>query len=159
MIDSILTILLIVLITIVLPVVLLSVRDRVRNVRRRGTPEQIRAAALAYRERLLHPDPRGIERQIGGLLPERLIRMYNQHQTILSKNIEIRSPRLGPESGYRIEMFLPLDSESQRHTWDLTETGCVFFACHDPWGNEKIADSLDEFLSWLPSSTSRSSDV
>lgn len=187
MIDSILAILLIVLITIVLPVVLLSVRDRVRNVRRRRTPEQIRAAALAYRERLLHPDPRGVERQIGGLLPERLIRMYNQHQTILSKNIEIRSPRLGPESGYRIEMFLPLDSESQRHTWDLTETGwgngfCfaadgagnfywvpvhstrqqdtpVFFACHDPWGNEKIADSLDEFLSWLPSSTSRSSDV
>jgi hypothetical protein len=24
----------------------------------------------------------------------------------------------------------------------------VFFACHDPWGNEKVAESLDEFLSW-----------
>jgi hypothetical protein len=24
----------------------------------------------------------------------------------------------------------------------------VFFACHDPWGNEKIAGSLKEFLSW-----------
>jgi len=24
----------------------------------------------------------------------------------------------------------------------------VFFACHDPWGNEKIADTLEEFLSW-----------
>lgn len=187
MIDSILTILLLVLIVIVLPVGLLLVRDRVRNVRRRRTPEQIRAEALRYRERLLHPDQRGVETQIGGLLPERLIRTYNDHQTILSKNIEIRSPRLGPDSGYRIEMFLPLDSESQRHTWDVAEAGwgngfCfaadgagnfywvpvhparqqdtpVFFACHDPWGNEKIAESLDEFLSWLSSSTSRHSDV
>jgi hypothetical protein len=24
----------------------------------------------------------------------------------------------------------------------------VYFACHDPWGNEKVADSLQEFLTW-----------
>jgi hypothetical protein len=25
----------------------------------------------------------------------------------------------------------------------------VFFACHDPYGNEKVANSLEEFFSWL----------
>lgn len=174
--DAILTILVILLITAVLPVGLLSVRDRVLSLRRRRSPEQIHAEALAYRERLLHPDQGSVETQIGGLLPERLIRLYEDEQTILSKRIEIRSPRTGSTFGEWIDAFLPLDTESQRYTVDLPSAGwgngfCfaadgmgnfywmpvgptrqpdapVFFACHDPWGNEKIADSLDEFLSW-----------
>jgi hypothetical protein len=75
-----------------------------------------------------------------------------------------------------IEAFLPLDLESQKYTIDLPSQGwgkgfCfatdgsgnfywtpatpsrqpdapVFFACHDPHGNEQVAASLDEFLSW-----------
>jgi hypothetical protein len=75
-----------------------------------------------------------------------------------------------------IEAFLPLDLESQKYTTDLPAQGwgkgfCfatdgsgnfywtpaaptrlpdapVFFACHDPHGNEQVTASLDEFLSW-----------
>ena len=156
---------------------LLWIRDRVRDSRHRKAPEQMQTEALAYQERLLHPDQNGVETEIGGFLPERLITLYKDQASILCRNLEIRSPRLAPkEFGERIERFLPLDFEGQQHTCDLAEAGwgkgfCfaadgagnfywvpvnatrqsdapVFFACHDPWGNEKIAESLDEFLSW-----------
>jgi hypothetical protein len=26
----------------------------------------------------------------------------------------------------------------------------VYFACHDPYGNEKVSNSLEEFLNWFP---------
>ena len=71
--------------------------------------------------------------------------------------------------------FEPLDAEALKGKWYLSEFGkglCfagdgmgnyfwvpvtdarqvdspVYFVCHDPWGNEKVADSLEEFLSWL----------
>jgi hypothetical protein len=37
--------------------------------------------------------------------------------------------------------WVPVDEERE-------SDAPVFFACHDPWGNEKAADSLEEFLSW-----------
>lgn len=173
--DSLLTIAALLSLFIALPMFLLWIRDRIRDRRHRKTPEQIESRALAYRERLLNPDPTGVETRIGGLLPERLITLYKDQATVLSEKVEIRPPRLGPkEFGEWIEAFLPLDAESQSYTCELKEWGngfCfaadgmgnfywvpvnanrqsdapVFFACHDPWGNEKIAESLDEFLSW-----------
>ena len=75
-----------------------------------------------------------------------------------------------------MEDFLPRDWEGQQYACDLellanakgfcfARDGCgnfywvpvsdarhpdapVFFACHVPWGTERIADSLEEFLSW-----------
>lgn len=175
--DSLLTIVILFSLFVVLPVLILWFKDRIRDWRHRKTPQEIEAQALAYRDRLLHPDQSSVEGQIGGLLPERLITLYKDQQSILSANLEIRPPQLGAsEFGEWIERFLPLDGDSQRHTCDLAEAGwgkgfCfaadglgnfywvpvsatrqsdapVFFACHDPWGNEKIAQSLDEFLSW-----------
>lgn len=155
---------------------LLWLRDRVRDCRRHKTPEQIDAEASAYRTRLLNPNQNSVESKIGGLLPESLLGLYADHALVLAKGIEIPSQRLGSqESGEWIQEFLPLDIESQQFTWDLEGAGwgkgfCfaadgmgnfywvpvnatrqpdtpVFFACHDPWGNEKIAESLLEFLS------------
>jgi hypothetical protein len=175
--DIVLAILAICLLFLGLPVLLLWVRDRVRDARRRRTPEQIQADALAYRQRLLSPDRLAVETQMRGFVPERLAALYDDQATVLSTSFEIRPPQLGPkEFGEFIEDFLPLDLESQKFTCDLVEAGwgkgfcfagdgCgnfywmpvsdtpqsdapVFFACHDPWGNEKIADSLDEFLFW-----------
>jgi len=150
---------------IALPVLLLWVRDRLRDWRRRKTPEQIHAEASAYRKRLLDPNPDSVETKIG-LLPQSLLSLYADHPLVLAKRIEIRSPHLTPqESGHWIQEFLPLDIESQQYTCDLEEAGwgkgfcfaadgmgnfywvpvsvtrqpdaSVFFACHDPWGNEK----------------------
>jgi hypothetical protein len=174
--DSFLTILTIVFLFVAVPVLLLWIRDRVRGNRHRQTPEQMQNEALAYRERLLHPDQNVVEIHLAGFLPERLITLYSD-ATVLCRNLEIRPPRLGQkEFGEWIERFLPLDIKGQEHTVSLEEAGwgkgfCfaadgagnfywvpvsparqpdapVFFACHDPWGNEKIAESLDEFLSW-----------
>ena len=175
--DSVLTVLALFCLFIALPVALLWLSDRVRDWRYRKTPEQIRAEAVAYRNRLLNPNQNNVETKIGGLLPESLLGLYADHALVLAKGMEIRSPHLGPEeSGEWIQEFLPVDIESQQYTWDLEEAGwgkgfCfaadgmgnfywvpvsatrqpdapVFFACHDPWRNEKITESLLEFLSW-----------
>ncbi len=131
----------------------------------------------AYRERLLHPQQAEVEAEIGAFLTQRLIAMYADRELVLSKNFDICPPGKDPKkSSEGIDGFLPLDCESQKHTCDLVMLanakgfcfagdGCgnfywvpvsdtrqpdapVYFACHDPWGNEKIADSLEEFLSW-----------
>lgn len=175
--DSALAIALIFLLLVGLPMVLLRTRDRVRDWRRRKTPEQIQAGESRRQERLLNPKPSDVEARIGGLLPKHLINLYEDRATVLSNKVEIRPSSLSPkEFGEWIEEFLPLDFESQTHRCDLEGAGwgrgfCfaadgagnfywvpvgservddtpVFFACHDPWGNEKIADSLQEFLSW-----------
>jgi hypothetical protein len=174
--DTILGVVAILFLTLLLPVILLRIRDWFRG-RRRGSDERIPAHMVAYRESLLRTDPVAVEEELGGLLSKRLTLMYEDHQAILSRNIELRPPHLGPKQrGRRIERFLPLDPESQEGTCDLQEAGwgqgfCfavdgagnfywqpvtkerhldapVFFACHDPWGNEKVADSLEDFLSW-----------
>lgn len=175
--DSFLAVLALFCLFIVLPVLLLWMRDRVRYWLRRKTLEQIQAGASAYRNRLLNPNQSSVETKIGGHLPDSLVALYADHALVLAEGIEVRSPRLGPkEYGERIQEFLPLDVESQQHACDLGAVGwgkgfCfaadgmgnfywvpvsatrqpdapVFFACHDPWSNEKIADGLEEFLSW-----------
>ena len=100
-----------------------------------------------------------------------------EHQTLLNEQIEIRRPGASAEDPAEwIEAFLPLDLESQKYTCDLPSRGLgkgfcfategtgnfywvplsdtrqpdapVFFVSCDPRANEKVAESLDEFLSW-----------
>jgi hypothetical protein len=94
---------------------------------------------------------------------------------VLDRDFEVCAP--GKDRGkdsWWIGDFVPLHTQDQMLTTDLTEfgNGCcfagdgmgnfywvpvdeerqsdapVFFACHDPWGNEKVTDSLGEFRSW-----------
>jgi hypothetical protein len=154
-----------------------SLRRFVHGLRHRQTPEQRQAARDSFRSRLIHPNPSEVEQGIGALLPQRLLTLYEDHRTILTEGIEIRRPDVdGSQGSEWIEAFLPLDLESQKYTVDLVEQGWgkgfsfatdgtgnfywtpvsgtrqvdapVFFACHDPHGNEQVAASLDEFLSW-----------
>jgi len=170
-------------------VAVLGARRFVHQVRNRLTPAQIQAARDAYRNRLVHPRAEEVEQGIGALLPQRLLNLYDDHQTILAEQLEIhrvdieRADTAAQENADDtkdaaewIEAFLPLDLESQKYTVDLAVFGCgkgfcfatdgagnfywtplsdtrqhdapVFFACHDPHGNERVAASLDEFLSW-----------
>lgn len=175
--DAILAILFVFGLFLALPVFILWLRDKVVHSLRKRTPGQIEARMHAYRERLVNPQQALVEAEIGALLPERLIAMYADRELVLSQNLSICAPGKDPEkSSEWIDDFLPLDLEGQKYTCDLellanakgfcfAGDGCgnfywvplsdtrqsdspVFFACHDPWGNEKVADSLEEFLSW-----------
>lgn len=153
-----------------------GIRRLLHQFRNRMTPEQRQAARDSFRRRLIHPNPSEVEQEMGALLPQRLLTLYSDHQTILAEELEIRRQnRDGMRSAEWIEAFLPLDLESQEYTVDLAKHGwgkgfCfatdgagnfywvpvsrtrqpdapVFFACHDPFGNEQVATSLDDFLS------------
>jgi hypothetical protein len=175
-------------VAVILYVAISGARRFVHQFRNRLSPEQIQAARDSYRSRLVHPKALEVEQGIGAFLPQRLLSLYEDHQTILTEQIEIRRPEPAQKESFElkssesehsavwIEAFLPLDMESQRYTVDLGVFGCgkgfcfatdgsgnfywmaasdtrladapVFFACHDPFGNEQIAPSLDEFLNW-----------
>ena len=175
--DTALTILFAFLLFIALPVLLLWIRDKAHELRKRRTPEQLEASNAAYRARLLNPKPEEVEHSLRGLLPRRLVELYSDHETILCEGLELRPPaRPANEFGEWVEYFLPLDTKGQELTVNLSEAGrgmgfsfatdgCgnfywvplsetrqmdapVYFACHDPWGIEKVTDSLEEFLNW-----------
>lgn len=151
-------------------------RDKIRAWKRRGTPEQLAARITEWRQRKLNPKPEEVERLCGGLLPQRLLEMYDDKELILKTDLDVCLPGKNPdEVGLWIGEFEPLDAQALRGKWDLSDfgKGCcfagdglgnyfwvlltnqrqedspVYFICHDPWGNEKVADSLREFLSWL----------
>ena len=174
--DTILTILLILGLFLALPVCILLLRDKIFASSRRRAAGQVQAESQAYCERLLNPQQAEVEPEIG-LLPVRLIKMYSDRELILSENLDICPPGKDPiKSSERINNFLPLDLEGQKYTCDLellakakgfcfAADGCgnfywvpvsdtrqpdapVFYACHDPWGNTKVANSLEDFLSW-----------
>src|SRR5260370_11386108 len=175
--DSVFTILFLLGLFVVLPISILWLRDKIFHPSRKRTPEQIQARIHAYRERLVNPQQALVEAELGAFLPQRFIAMYADSELVLSQNLNICPAGKDPKksSGW-IDSVLPLDSESQKFTCDLellvkmkgfcfAGDGCgnfywvpvndtrqldapVFFACHDPWGNEKVAESLDQFLSW-----------
>jgi hypothetical protein len=175
--DTILTLLFIFGLFLLVPVCILLLRDRIFRSSRKRTAEQVQAQLKGYCERLLHPQQAQVEAEAGLLLPQRLITMYADKELVLKEQFDICPSGKDPKkSSVWIEDFLPLDCEGQQHTCDLellanakgfcfARDGCgnfywvpvshsrqpdapVFFACHDPWGNEKVVDSLEEFLSW-----------
>jgi hypothetical protein len=103
--------------------------------------------------------------------------LYEDHQTLLTERLEIRSPVSPPDAPSEwIASFLPMDMTAQNLTIDLVSQGwgkgfCfatdgagnfywtpasesrqpdapVNFASHDPFRNEQVAPSLNEFLAW-----------
>lgn len=135
----------------VLYVLVIGVRHLLHQVRNRITPEQHRAARDSFRSRLVHPQPREVEQGIGALLPQRLLTLYEDHQTILSEQLEIRRPHDGDASTEWIEAFLPLDLESQKYSVDLTRHG---------WGKGFCfaTDGSGNFY-WTPANAVRQADA
>ncbi len=160
---------------ILLPVLLLWARDRIRASSRRETSAQREARLKAWRERLLDPNPEEIEALRGGMLPQKLLDMYADSNLVLSHDFDVLSTERDPKAkSWSISEFLPLHKQDQESTWDLSEFGkacCfanngmgdfywvpmsserldeapVYIIWHDGWDNEKVADSLGEFLSW-----------
>jgi hypothetical protein len=133
-------------------------RRLLHQYRNRLTPEQRLAARDSFRSRLIHPDPEQVERGIGALLPQRLIALYGDHETILAEQIEIRRPAANPENAAEpqnpaewIEAFLPLDLESQKYVLDLAaqDWGKGFCFATDGEGN----------FYWIPAHDTRQMDA
>jgi hypothetical protein len=173
--DTFFTLLALFALFIVLPVILLWTRDRIRMRIQRQTPQERDASRESRRQRMLHPNVEEVEALCGGLLPQKLIDLYTDFHLVLDRDFEVCSPgKDGRTDSWWVGDFVPLHKQDQMLTTDLTEfgKGCcfagdgmgnfywvpvdverqsdapVFFACHDPWGNEKVADSLEEFRCW-----------
>jgi hypothetical protein len=112
----------------------------------------------------VHPRAEEVEQGIGALLPQRLLTLYDDHQTILTEQIEIRRPETDPAdaaaqedlagaklSAEWIEAFLPLDLESQKYTVDLAVFGCGQGFCF-------ATDGAGNFY-WTPLGETRQADA
>lgn len=133
-------------------VVVVGARTALRQFRNRETPAQLQAARDAFRSRLLHPNPGEVEQGIGAFLPQRLITLYEAHQTLLTEGIEIRRPDAPPEAPSEwIESFLPMDMQSQKLTLDLVAHG---------WGQGFCfaTDGAGNFY-WVPATPTRQLDA
>jgi len=166
-----------ILIIVVPAVLILWLRDKIGGWIRRESHEEREQRRETWRQRMLHPEVEAVEEYFRGKIPERLIAMYSDHGLVFKDDLELCPPGKDPkkDSSWWIADFVPLTVEDQEGTCDLSRfarKGCcfagdgvgnfywvpvhaerkkdarVYFACHDPWGNEKVADSLDEFLSW-----------
>lgn len=133
-------------------------RRLLHQFRNRLTPEQLQAARKSFRNRLAHPNSPEVEQGIGAFLPQRLLDLYDDRQTILTEQLEIRRPHANPENPAEpqnpaewIEAFLPLDLESQKYTVDLPARG---------WGKGFCfaTDGEGNFY-WIPASDARQADA
>ncbi|MGB8456995.1 MAG: SMI1/KNR4 family protein [Candidatus Acidiferrum sp.] len=138
-------------------IVVLGARRLLHQFRNRMTPEQIQEARDSFRSRLVHPRIEEVEQGIGAFLPQRLLTLYDDHQTILTEQLEIRRPDADPKNFTEpknpaewVEAFLPLDLESQEYVLDLSAQG---------WGKGFCfaTDGEGNFY-WTPASESRQAD-
>jgi len=157
-------------------VIATGIRRAIARFRSRPNPDQIKAAYEAYLRRLLNPQPEAVERELGKLLPESLLQLYEDKSAIQSAGFQLEKPgkkRWRPER-WPVYCFEPLDLESLnelpyeeelgpgfcfattgRGSWywiaasdQRAKDSPVIFLDYDGGGShgETVADSLDEFL-------------
>ncbi len=142
----------------------------------RPTPDQIKATYEAYLRRLLNPQPDAIERELGKLLPERLLQLYEDKSAIQAVGFQVEKPgtKRWWEKPWQVYCFEPLDLESLnnlpyeedlgpgfcfattgRSSWywiaasdHRAKDSPVIFLDYDGGDShgETVANSLDEFL-------------
>lgn len=98
----------------VLLVIATGIRQAIARYRSRPSFEQIRATYEAYLRRLLDPQPEAVENELGRLLPERLLRLYEDKSAIQSVGFQLEKPgkqRWWPKR-WPVYCFEPLDLES-----------------------------------------------
>src|SRR6202158_1942059 len=157
-------------------VVATGIRRVIAKFRSRPSPDEIKATYEAYLRRLLNPQPDAVERELGKLLPERLLQLYEDKSEIQSAGFQLEKPgkkRWRPER-WPVYCFEPLDIEALNELPYEEELGpgfcfattgrCswywiaasdqrakdppVIFLDYDGGGShgKTVADSLDEFL-------------
>ena len=95
-------------------VIATGIRGVIAKFRSRPNPDQMKAAYEAYLRRLLSPQPDAVERELGKLLPERLLQLYQDKSAIQSAGFQLEKPgkkRWRPER-WPVYCFEPLDIEA-----------------------------------------------
>jgi hypothetical protein len=162
----------------VLLVIATGIRRAITRFRCRPTPDQLKAAYDSYLRRLLHPQPDAVERELGKLLPERMLQLYQDQSAVQAAGFQLEKPggkRWRPER-WPVYCFEPLDIESLnelpyeeelgpgfcfattgRGSWywiaasdQRAKDSPVIFLDYDGGGyhGKTVADSLEEFLNW-----------
>jgi len=157
-------------------VIVTGIRKAIASFRSRPTPAQLQATYESYRRRLLNPQPEAVERELGKLLPERLLQLYEDRSAVQAAGFQLEKP--GKKSWWskpwQVYCFEPLDIESLnelpyeeelgpgfcfattgRSSWywiaasdKRANDSPVIFLDYDGSGShgEIVANSLDEFL-------------
>ena len=159
-------------------IIVTGVRQAFTRSRSRPTPDQIKATYEAYLRRLLNPQPDAVERELGKLLPETLLHLYQDKFAIQSAGFQLEKPgtkRWRPER-WPVYCFEPLDVEALnelpyeeelgpgfcfattgRGSWywisasdQRAKDSPVVFLDYDGGHShgKTVAASLDEFLNW-----------
>lgn len=153
-----------------------GIRRAVTSFRSRPTPDQLKAAYDSYLRRLMDPRPDAVEKELGKLLPQRLLRLYEDKSAIQAAGFQLEQPgsnRWWPKR-WQVYCFEPLDLESLnespyeeelgpgfcfattgRGSWywiaasdQRAKDSPVLFLDYDGGRShgETVADTLDEFL-------------
>lgn len=98
----------------VLLLIATGIRRVIARLRSRRTPDQIKAAYDAYLRRLLNPQPDAVERELGKLLPERLLQLYEDKSAIQSVGFQLEKPgkKRWRTKHWPVYCFEPLDTEA-----------------------------------------------
>ncbi len=91
-----------------------GIRRTFARFRSRPNPDEMRATYEAYLRRLLNPQPDAVERELGKLLPERLLQLYQDKSAIQSAGFQLETPG---KKGWWLKhwpvyCFEPLDTEA-----------------------------------------------
>ncbi len=155
-----------------------GIRAAITRFRSRPRTDQIKAAYDAYLRRLLNPQRDAVERELGKLLPERLLQLYEDKFAIQSVGFQLEKPgkKLWRTERWPVYCFEPLDTEALNELPCDEELGpgfCFATTGRDSWywiaasdqrakdspvifldyggsgsQGETVANSLDEFLNW-----------
>jgi hypothetical protein len=155
-----------------------GIRVAIARFRSRPTPDQIKATYDAYLRRLLNPQRDAVERELGKLLPERLLQLYEDKSAIQSVGFQLEKPgkKRWRTKRWPVYCFEPLDTEALnelprdeelgpgfcfattgRNSWfwtaasdQRTKDSPVIFLEYGDSGprHETVANSLEEFLNW-----------
>src|SRR5712664_3324185 len=159
-------------------VIATAIRSALARFRSRPTSDQMKAVYQAYLRRLLNPQPDAVERELGKLLPESLLQLYEDKSAIQSAGFQLEKPgkkRWRPER-WPVYCFEPLDLESLnelpyeeelgpgfcfattgRGSWywiaasdQRAKDSPVIFLDYDSGRShgKTVAGSLEEFLNW-----------
>lgn len=166
--DWVLAIMFLIGLFVVLPVVLLLIRDRIFFPR--PTREQIEEHGRRFRERLRNPDFLSLEEHFGCRAPEALRRLHQDKDEVLRGDFLVVPPGAKEESEFHyVCYFCPVDADSIKDVLPGLEKYFAFaddgggngylidptlddppvlYHDHESGEIEKVCDSLSEFLSW-----------
>jgi hypothetical protein len=91
-----------------------GIRRTIARFRSRPNHDEIKATYEAYLRRLRNPQPDAVERELGKLLPERLLQMYEDKSAIQSAGFQLEKPgkKRWRSERWPVYCFEPLDIES-----------------------------------------------